>query len=305
MSEKGDRISNGESCRRLEDQIARMSGADYAVATCNCTQALMVMLAVSTKNGVVLAQVPSFTWRSTLIAINAQKYEQGALLQDIDYDSWTIKYFPPHSKPAIAVAVDTFGNDCSPESKVPVFYDRAHSLGVKFKHLGLASAISLSPSKIATGCEGGMILTNKSAFVEAMRDARDDTCRMPEPCAIIALNNIRYLPEFLEWKRESYDHYKKAFPDFKFQECQNSNHQVIGMLVDSHEQRDRIVKLCPEIEFKAYYQPLHDRFNLKLNVPVTDDIYRRILCLPSWYGVDRNYVVRRIKEVVEGGSRST
>lgn len=290
--------SNGENCRAFEEQVAKISGADYAIATNNCTQAMMVMLATCARDKVRLGRMPSFTWPSTLIAMNAQKYPEGVVLDDIEYGSWNISVFRPHSRPSIALAVDTFGNDSNPVSDVPIFFDRAHSLGVRFRQIGMASALSFSPSKLVTAGEGGMILTNSRAFVEGMVNARNMTCRMDEKAAIEGLEGLDHLQKLLEWKSETYDRYRKAFPDFQFQEGQNWNHQVIGMLLDSHQQQDKLLKGCPEIEFKAYYVPIHRSFSYKKSLPVTEDVADRIVCLPSWYKVDREYVIRRIKETL-------
>ena len=296
----GGQISNGEICRKLEENVARISGADFGISCCNCTQAMMIMLATSTANKVATAAIPSFTWKSTLIAINAQKFEEGARLTDIDRDSWCTKHYPMLSKPGIALAVDTFGNDSNPTSDIPLFFDRAHSLGVKFSQIGVASAISLSPSKIITGCEGGIVLTNKERYVRPIQEARDATARLSEVHALIANRGLSVLGTVMDWKTETYYKYKTAFPQFQFQECRNTNHQVIGMLFDTKAQRDMVMNKCPDIEFKAYYMPMHVQFGITdPNLSVTDDIYRRILCLPSWYKVDREYVIRRIKEALE------
>jgi dTDP-4-amino-4,6-dideoxygalactose transaminase len=261
----------------------------------------MTMIAVSaTRKGVLGAMMPSFTWKSSLIAINAQKYEDGVRLMDVSPETWCVEHFPAASHPCIALAVDTFGNDTNPTSDLPIFFDRAHSLGVKFRQIGMASAISFSPSKIIPGPEGGIMLSNKKNFVEGMITARDAASRMSEEHAINILQGLKLLPEILDWKADTYITYRNAFKDFQFQKGVNTNHQVIGMLLDTHEQREHVLKMCPDIEFKAYYEPIHTQFGVHdPNLTNTDDIYRRILCLPSWYGVDRQYVISRIKEVLE------
>lgn len=293
-------VSNGDYCRDIEEKVAKMSGADYALTTSSCTQAMMIMIASSTSRGVLGALIPSFTWPSTLIAINAQKYQDGVRLMDVSPETWCVEHFPTVSHPCIALAVDTFGNDTNPTSDIPIFFDRAHSLGVKFRQIGMASALSFSPSKIITGGEGGIILSNKKKFVEAMEQARNLTCRMSEFQAIPIFTGLKLLPEMLDWKADTYITYRNAFKEFQFQKEVNTNHQVIGMLLDTHEQRERVLERCPEIEFKAYYEPLHTKFGKNdPNLTITDDLFRRILCLPSWYGVDRQYVISRIKEVLE------
>jgi len=70
------------------------------------------------------------------------------------------------------------------------------------------------------------------------------------------------------------------------------------MLVDSHEQQQAIMA-NPDVEFKAYYEPMHLKYKGNIKLPVTEDIARRIICLPSWYKVDRQKVIETVKKVIE------
>lgn len=295
-------VSNGENCRKLEETICRIHGADHAVVCSSCTQGMMFMLGACGAKG--LCQTQSFTWPSTIVAANLQGHEIRP--GDIDYEKWAVPRYPMHTKASYALAVDTFGCDVCPVSDVPLFYDRAHSLGVRFKHLGVASAISFSPSKLVTAGEGGAVLTNNERFVKPLTEARNMISRMNEMQALTVLHGLRNLDLLLNWKKETYDIYKRSFPQFQFQEG-TGNHQVIGMLLDSKEQRDRVLEaLKDEMLFKAYYEPVHLKWGstkARFDLPVTEDVARRILCLPSWYGLDRHHVVDRIKAVLEGGSK--
>jgi dTDP-4-amino-4,6-dideoxygalactose transaminase len=296
------RISNGENVEKLEEVVAKMSGADHAVACASCTQAMVLGLGACGVKGDGYTQ--SFTWDSTAISMTMQGTHVN--MKDIDLERWTVPAYDigadPRTGGGYAVAVDTFGLQYTPVSYVPLFFDRAHSMGLRFRQLGLASFLSMSPSKIVTAGEGGIILSNREKFVKAMIMGRDIMCRMPETNAIIGLNNLKNIGTLLEWKRDTYNFYKQAFPEFIFQKCAEgeSNHQVIGMLLDSHDQQDKLREV-EDIELKFYYEPLHKRsatFEAG-QLPNTMSVYERIVCLPSWYGVDREYVVNRIKETLE------
>jgi dTDP-4-amino-4,6-dideoxygalactose transaminase len=302
----GNRLSNGDNCRKLEEKVAKMSGADHGIACSSCTQAMILGLGSAGAKGI--GHIPSFTWASTAVAVNAQ----GARIywHDVDMDRWSVPEYgvgiDPRAEGGFAIAVDTFGLQHNPVSHVPLFYDRAHSLGLKFRQLGVASFLSFSPSKLVTAGEGGMILTNKDKFAEAATYARDMMSRMPETSAIMALEGLRNVPDLLEWKRETYLMYKKAFPEFIFQQCNEgeSNHQVIGMLLDTHAQQEKLKKELVdtgEIELKMYYEPLHLKSEKmdNLSMPNTMSIYERIVCLNSWTGVDRREVISRIRSVLE------
>lgn len=300
VSDGSARISNGENVEKLEEVVAKLSGADHAVACSSCTQAMVLGLGACGVGGE--GHTASFTWDSTAISMNMQGSH--VTMHDIDLEKWVVPSYEvgadPHTGGGYAVAVDTFGLQHNPVSMVPLFYDRAHSMGQKFRQIGLASFLSLSPSKIVTGGEGGIILCNKERFVKAMRMGRDIMCRMPEANAILALEGLKHIGELLEWKRDTYNFYKQKLP-FIFQDCAGgSNHQVIGMLLDSHEQQDKLREI-QDVEFRFYYEPLHKRSKEyeKCQLPNTMSVFERIVCLPSWMGVNREYVVERIKEVLE------
>jgi dTDP-4-amino-4,6-dideoxygalactose transaminase len=165
----------------------------------------------------------------------------------------------------------------------------------------MASVLSFSPSKLCPGGEGGMILTNKERYAEAYVNARNMISRMDTDSAINILEQIKVLPELLEWKRDTYNFYRRKFPDFRFQEG-DGNHQVIGMLADTNDLRDEIImRTADKMDLRAYYKPLHLRTTGTWNLPITEDVANRILCLPSWYGVDRDRVVELIREAMDEG----
>lgn len=297
-TQKGGKISNGENVRALEKKVAEISGAEDAIACSSCTQAMAIALGASGVRGTCWTQ--SFTWDSTAVAANLAGASEVKFLE-IDPERWAVKeYYARASgqEQGFTLAVDTFGAQFEPISYLPVFYDRAHSLGVKFRHIGLASILSFSPSKIITGGEGGMILCNRPKFAEAMRNARDLISRMTEANAIIALENLWHLDMMLAWKKETYEMYRNALPQLQFQ-VGDGNHQVIGALFPNKELRDKVMNtLKDDIEFKAYYKPLHLRNKQSPAMPTTEDIYNRILCLPSWYGVERTFVIDAITDVI-------
>jgi len=308
-------LSNGEYNRKLEEKVAKISGADMAITCSSCSQGLIAALAGAqvamlgerdrrikeSRDQMVIGFTSSFTWNSTIAAINAQGCP--VYYMDIDYDSWCVKEYPMGKGPAFALAVDTFGTQFAAQSPVPIFYDRAHSLGQRFRHIGMASVLSLSPSKLITGCEGGIILTNSPKFGKAYTMTRDLISRLSEPHAIIALENLKKLPEILEWKKGTYDYYKSHFPSFQFQQGE-SNHQVIGMLVDTKKQRDGLYDyaISQGLEVKAYYKPTHlqtSGYDWAGKLPITEDIASRIIVLPSWLNCPREEVVNIIKDGVD------
>lgn len=295
-ADDGNRLSNGENCRKLEETVAEISGAKYAVAVSSCSMGLAIGLGAARAFGICFSQ--SFTWDSTAIA--ASMCGSPVRFFDIDPDRWCVKDYPYGADPkegGYVLAVDTFGFEFTPTTRAPVWFDRAHSLGVRFKRMGNASVVSLSPSKIITAGEGGIILTNQENFMAAYAKARDYIARLEEFNAMLALENMKYLSMLMEWKRSTYYYYKEHLP-LKFQEG-NGNFSVIGGLFRDQATRDFVVEYATKkgMETKTYYTPLHSQNPSEAGkLPVTENVYSRIICLPSWYGVDRSLVVDIIKE---------
>jgi dTDP-4-amino-4,6-dideoxygalactose transaminase len=88
----------------------------------------------------------------------------------------------------------------------------------------------------------------------------------------------------LSWKKEVYNYYRKHLDGIFQKIAESSNHNTIGILTS--------LKIPEHIETRKYYQPIE----LNNDLPNTEAIYRSIVCLPSWYGVDYKQIVNDINE---------
>lgn len=284
-------ISNGIHVERLERHFQEHYDVKYAIACSSCTQGLVIALQAAEWRGMHIA-LPVYTWPSTEYAImltgNTPVY------CDINHDSWLINGIPDCDA---VVPVDLFGNNSFGRTTKPTIYDAAHSYGIQgLGHRGLVEVISFSTTKLVTGIEGGMILTNNGNIAETAKNLRRLSSRMPEPNAVIALQSI---DDFKKNKMERYniiEKYKKLILiDYTDQAIPiMSNNSVYAITVDCNERREKIVHRMKQngYEVKLYHQPLKSGF------PNADDIYSRILCLPVYPGMidDVDEVCRCINE---------
>jgi dTDP-4-amino-4,6-dideoxygalactose transaminase len=272
-------LSDGPNVRELEILVKERYNVDYVIACSSCTIGLLISIQALDKlfNIPKLISTPSFGWYSSKWAIETSGHE----CEWIDIDPHTWLYDHNSYIDIVAMPIHTFGSVDVNDSRF-VIYDGAHALGSKIKDFGNATVMSLAPTKLITSCEGGLILTNDQQIAEEIIQLRHHVSRMSELNAIWGIETLEHIDEVLEWKKKVYEYYKKNLPG-TFQYIPNhSNYNTIGFLTDLY--------MPPEIEYKKYYLPL--RFGL----PNTNNVYGKMVCLPSWYGVDYEYVVERIKE---------
>lgn len=272
-------LTNGKYVRLLEDKIKELYKVKYCIATSNASMGLYLCYLYFWSLRPL--HMPSFTWFSPHLLFDKNNMIQ---LHDIDLKTWLMKdnYYSGFIMPT-----HTFGNTIEMKRvhNNKVVYDGAHSLGCKLNDIGNATVFSLAATKIITSCEGGLVITNNKELADFVSNNRDKSCRMSEVHAIIGLQTLRYLPKVLEWKKNVFDYYCHSIPG-QFQEVPiESNYNTIGFL-----NTEKL--LIPEtFEIKQYYQPIQGRI-----LHNAFDVYRKMVCLPSFMGVDYKKIVEDILE---------
>lgn len=299
----GKIISNGENVRLLENRIKEFLDVDYVIATNNCTMALILALKVMKKEfGFNKVQLPSFTWHSTFFAVECNCMNS---VDWVDIDDKTFHIKRPAEDVEFAMPIDVFGNVLNfKDIDIPLLYDSAHCMGLKSVREKLTDdrkvfCMSLSPSKLVTACEGGLVCTNNKEIADKVKLYRDRYSKMSEPNAIVGNYMLDHMSDFLIKKYEIAEYYKtKLKKHFKFQKIlSETNYYVIAALCESKKQRDMIIeKLKDKVEFKVYFDPIvKDRKRFTK----TYDVYDRILCLPSYHSVDYKRVTNHIINAIE------
>ena len=166
-------LTEGEATRQFERKVAEYVGAEYAIATCNCTVALELCLKAYDIQGEVV--VPDFTHPATANAV----VNAGAtpVLVDVNLDTYNINFNEiPRSNAMIPVS--WAGNPLGfysyyVEDDFQIVEDAACSLGAEFatyKTGSLApSCFSFHPRKIISCGQGGMVTTNNEELATKIR----------------------------------------------------------------------------------------------------------------------------------------
>jgi len=271
--------TNAEYCRKLENFFSEKYNCNALVCNSGTTG---LILAINSLKKQKYIKLPVFNWFSDLYSLYL--LDKIPLFYDVDRCSWLANNSDP-----LDIRLHTFGNaDISLENDC--IYDGTHALNTKFQEIGLATIISFAPTKIITAGEGGIILTKNtiSEYTKTeMTKYRDRCFRMSEFHAKICLEYLKHLEEFTLWKKRVFEFYKSKI-NGEFQTIpHDSNHNTIGFL---NTQKLLIPK---EIETKQYYQPLEYGYRN------ADYIYKNIICLPSYIGVD----YRKIVELIEDANK--
>jgi dTDP-4-amino-4,6-dideoxygalactose transaminase len=295
-------VSIGEYVEGLEDIFERKFGVKHAIGTNCATTGLIIALKAAgwqaNEWGPHAVNLPAFTWPSTLYAVNCVGGEP--IFHDIDPDTWLMK--EPHHNHGKLLLVDTFGSSAEHFegfAKEDTIIDAAHGFGNEFLgKRGIAEVVSLSFTKVVTGMEGGMILTDDDRIAETATELRRLSGRMGEINALIALQSIRdYTPSISQF---AVNHYKKHITvPYKCQEVLNdTNNSVFSLRFENTAVRDaiRIALEKKGIETKVYHEPL-DHVHAE-----SQKLYNTILSLPTHH--EAMQVQDEIIETINDAGRS-
>ena len=188
-------LTNSANVRELEALVADYCGVDHCVATANCTSGLILVgKALGLNGGEVI--LPSFTFAATGHAIvwnGCEPVFVESRYEDFNIDPEAVRAAITPRTVAIC-AVHVFGlpaqmeilTAIAQEHGLHLYCDAAQALGAvhqgrKVGGFGDAEVFSMSPTKVVTAGEGGLITTNDSGLAERLR-RRCSPLLLPVPC---------------------------------------------------------------------------------------------------------------------------
>lgn len=209
------------------------------------------------------------------------------------------------------------------EYGLKLVFDAAHALGAKYRgralgSLGDASIFSLSGTKLVTGGEGGLATFRSSEVAERFRALRgygflgDYNCqdiglngKLSELNAALAYLSLGMLEEAVERRQAIGLYYRRRLGDvpqcsFQMSAEWGDRHAYkdFAVLFARSDQRCRAEQALNQIgvQTKRYFMPVHKMTAYaKLacaHLPVTEDIYERILCLPIYHTIQPKQIDR-------------
>ncbi len=327
-------VTNAVHVREFEAEAQSRLKVKHAVAVNSCTTGLILAMRALGLKGEVL--LPSFTFCATGHAV----LYAGLTPRFVDCDPETLNIDPAlvekavNSRTCAVLAVHLFGNPADVDAlervarkhRLKLLFDAAHGIGSQrcgrpLGGSGDAEVFSLSPTKLLTTGEGGLLTTNDAALTERIRRARnygivqENDCdmagvnsRMGELNALLGLTGWAPLEARVAHRNRLAQEYRRALthiPGITFQRIDprdRSSFKDFSILVEpsllglNRDELAAALKL-ENVECRKYfYPPLHLQAPYKAyrrgRLPVTEAATLRTLSLPLYSHMDTRWVPR-------------
>ncbi len=303
----------------LEVKLKAHLGVDHLLFVTNGTIALqMAVKALQLKGEIITTPFSFVATTSTIVWENCRP-----VFVDIDKDSLNIDVTKIEAaiteRTSAILATHVYGNPCDVERieeiaqkhNLKVIYDGAHAFGVQVNgrsifEYGDISTCSLHATKLYHSGEGGLIITKDAILLKKLAYIRNFGFSGPESFAELGINgknsefhaamglaNIQYIPAIHEKRRTLTEHYHKRLKNFQariptwYPEA-TLNYAYYPLVFDDRSFMFRCMEKlrANEIFTRRYFYP-----SLSNTLPylepktleVTDDIVKRVLCLPLFH----------------------
>ncbi len=300
-------VTTGAVTRMFEEEVCRRTGARHAVAIASCTAGLMLVpraLGLEPGDEVI---VPAFTFAATAQAL----LWNGLVPVFCDCLPGTRTLDPEDvernlsARTAAICPVYTYGLppdidallDVGRRRGVPVYFDSAQGLGAAYRGrsaggFGACEVFSLSPTKVVTAVEGGLVTTNEGGLAERVRTMRDYgkdprfgedmielglSARMGEFHAAVGLASIRNIEDLVKARLARIAYYRErlagldgcgvqTFPDDR---TTSGNYFVMFISAGARKTRDQIHHALKDagIQTKRYFYPLVNEQTIFMRFP--------------------------------------
>lgn len=331
-------VTTGRVTRAFEEAVCRELDVAHAVMVNHGTTALILAIRGLDLTGEVI--VPSYSWTATAGALVWNGVEP--VFADITPGRLTLD--PGAAEAAITprtsaiMPVNVFGVPPDIEAfealgrrhGLPILYDSAQGLGSRYQGrrcggFGVAECYSMSPTKVVTAVEGGLVTTDNAALAVAVRSMRDSgksedgadivrlglSGRPSELHAAVGLRTFERVDALMAERHERTGWYREALaglPGLRYQEVPDdvvTTGNYLVVFLDSDEAPITGVELREAlkgagIQSKRYFHPaihrqsayahLLDRYDGRL--PVTERASAEGLALPLFGAMTRDDVDR-------------
>ena len=319
------RLTVGPYTAAFEAEAAKRMNVDHVVAVNSCTSGMMLVVRALELTGEII--IPSFTWASTghavvwngLMPIFADVLPDTYTLDAADVERRITK------RTSAIIATNAFGlypdmtalQEVAARHGLPLLCDSAQAMGARCDGViggGLCRAeiFSLSPTKVVTAVEGGLLTTNDAKLAQQVRNMRDYgksadgtdvesfglSARISEFHSIVGLQNLKRVDDLIAARELIVEMYRRALenvPGVSFQTIpagwRSTHNYFVVFLAPERYDRDRVWQLMSErkVQTKRYfYPPLHRQTSYACfpapapPLPVTEQASATALALPLY-----------------------
>ena len=313
--------------QELEQKLKDYLGVKNILFVSNGTIAIQLAIKALELKGEIITTPFSYVATTTsVIWENCQP-----VFADIDPITFCIspedieKRITPNTSAILATHV--YGNACDVEKiqaiankhNLNVIYDGAHSFGVKIGNesifnFGDISTISFHATKLFHTIEGGAIVVNDDELAKKLFLYRSFghigdgyytigiNGKNSEFHAAMGLTNLPHVAEIMENRKTSIELYRSFLHTEKIShpeklENQTENYSYFPVVFENEETLLRVRKnlLDNEISTRRYFYPSLNNLpylTTQYSCPISENISCRVLCLPLYYGLEKDSVER-------------
>ena len=290
---KTHRLTNdGPLVKELEERVGALADVEYAIAVCNATVGLQLVVRALGLKGEVI--VPSFTFVGTAHAL--EWIGITPRFCEVDPKSHTLN--PRAVESAITssttgiLPVHIWGRPCEIDNlseiahshQLSLVFDAAQALGSSYRGtpiggFGDAEVFSLHATKVVNSAEGGVITTRSSELAERLRRMRNfgffgydavdgigTNGKMNEISAALGLTSLDSFQEFVAVNRRNHEQYVEELRELpgvrlsQFGEGEQHNFNYVVLEIDSqrtHLSRDLLMEVLHKenILARRYFYP--------------------------------------------------
>jgi len=284
--------NNGPYVRDFERRVAELAGTRNAIAMCNATIALEIVIRALGLKGEVI--VPSFTFVATAHALQWQEIKP--IFCDVDPATHNLdprrveELITPETTGIIGVHV--WGRPCAIEQLqeiadrrgLQLMFDAAHALGCShggrpIGSFGRAEVFSFHATKVCNSFEGGMVTTDDDELAEKLRLMRNfgfagkdsviylgSNGKMSEVSAAMGLTSLDGFEDFRAHNAAMHAAYSEGLAGLpglqliEYDETESNNHQYVVVEVDGSVaplNRDELVRVLEAegVLARRYFYP--------------------------------------------------
>jgi perosamine synthetase len=328
--------SKGKYIEKFESEVAKYTGAKYAVALSNGTVALHLALLANEIGPGDEVIVPDLTYIATA---NAVLYVQATpIIVDVDPKTWNITAASISAnitaKTKAIIVADIYGTPCDMDkiqiladnNNLILIEDAAESIGAKYNNrmagnLGNVGTLSFFGNKTITTGEGGMVLTNNPSIDHQVRKLRNQgnsetvryrhdvlgyNYRMTNIQAAIGVAQMMRIEDILDKKRliqKWYEDELQGIVTFqKIYPKMSSSYWMVSILLDSAAIRNSLMSHLDTagIETRPFFNPISSMpYYVTQENKIAYLLSERGMNLPSYPALtktDVNYICNIIKE---------
>ena len=328
--------NNGELVQALEKRLKVYLGIKNIILVSNGTLALQVAYKVLDLAGEVITTPFSFVATTSSLVWEGLKPVFADIDKDtLNIDACKIeRAITPHT--SCIVPVHVFGNACNIEKiseiaerhSIKVIYDAAHAFGITYKNesilnFGDISILSFHATKIFHTIEGGALVINDDALYEKAKRIINFgiisggnvtdlgiNAKMNEFEAAMGLCILDDMDKIIDRRKKVYEYYVRHLAQLdglRFQKQTQHCHMNFSYFPVIFKEEEKVMEVMGILQKhgimpRRYFYPSLDKLPYIQNapdVPISNTVAKRILCLPIYDSLDIKKQVKIIEVVKE------